>query len=251
MRESLGEYETILGLLKVRRCYPRMLYCKVDVVSQTYDAYISGSFPLYLAMREGSWQPGDIDVYISYHAYDAFVAAFVEKMNATKVELKGRASAEGKLEVSYGVAIDYVQKYRTAHANFDLIRSVDKALLPITKFHSTVVTNVLTYDHLLVVFPQLTLNKMGIKGDGLETERVEVALKKYEQRGFTFKTKNLYGPVANYSGGLRIAFDGTTRTMVEGDGLYEDFGYEAAAMRWCRTITHWKDWISWMRAHSE
>ena len=89
-----------------RRAYVS-LTCYLQSCCGFGDLY-SWSLPLYLVLRESSWRPGDIDIYTLHDTYNDLVTAFKDRMNATKINLKGHASAVDRLGVSYGVAIDSV-----------------------------------------------------------------------------------------------------------------------------------------------
>lgn len=178
---------------------------------QDHRAVISGSFPLYLALRNPPWTPGDIDVYIGADDYDTCVAAFINVLGAVEIERETRNIAEvtlnavaapssvydfEQMEPSFSEGVDYVRRFRTTSSTFDLIKSVGDAIWPIASFHSTVVMNLLTSDVLIIGAPAYTLYECGLQSYGIPNPKTMQALQKYEGRGFciTYLTTFLKGP---------------------------------------------------------
>ena len=168
-------------------------------------------------MREGSWQPGDIDVYTTETAFDAFVSVFQEKMHAEEVKIE-KAREHDTLSYTFGIVS--IRRFRSATTTYDIINTECDLHYTLAGFHSTVVMNVLTHDHIYISHPRRTLKKTGIRTNNPWTQRMADVMAKYAGRGFTI-TPLAYGETIGLPiGELRIGLDGTMREAVPEDSIY-------------------------------
>lgn len=170
---------------------------------------MSGSLVLYLAIRQGTWQPNDVDVYVNHDSYSAFIEDFVSTMNAVEIPAQEKQRADDE-DTLYSPAIQNIRHFKTEWATYDIIQSITVASLPLQCFHSTVVVNALTHDCLFVSSPLYTLNMCGIRGcvrrQDAPTRR---AYEKYESRGFQYVTRLPEASRAKAGGPMFIPLDRT------------------------------------------
>lgn len=141
---------------------------------------------LYLAMRQGAWQPNDIDVYVGEAGYGAFCEEFVLTMNAEEAPIDGQVSSP-IVEPSYSPGIKHVRKFNTVFATYDVIQSTGDAWLPLMLFHSTFLVNALTHNCLVIACPPYTLNMCGMhQYERQACIRTQKAFSKYIGRGFSY-----------------------------------------------------------------
>lgn len=84
---------------------------------------------LYLAIRQGTWQPNDIDVYVGEVAYGAFCEEFALTMNAEEAPVDGQPSSP-LAESSYSPGIKHVRKFSTVRATYDIIQHRRRVAAP-------------------------------------------------------------------------------------------------------------------------
>ncbi len=183
---------------------------RLDEILRATGAIISGSVALHFFLDDEDWEPGDMDIYVADHHYDAFIelamgqdglgfqpqprypstADSTEEPSTPEVPF-----APEELWIPSGVGmrgIKQVERFRTPTGRLvDVVRSpTGSPLSPLRAFWSTLVVNFLTPDGCGCGFPSGTLRKRGFVKSGFLTVRDQVAIDKYRNRGFV----TLYDP---------------------------------------------------------
>ena len=151
---------------------------------------LSGSLALLFMLWTESWEPGDLDVYISAPAYGDFIATF-ESTFPVVGSTRRLQRKEGKYDSS---KILTIKQYTTQHGKkIDVIQSVDpNPAVPLTHFWTSLVVNFITPQGAVCAYPRSTLRRRGLVLDRPVPTRTVAARAKYEARGMSFE------PVAHW-----------------------------------------------------
>lgn len=139
------------------------------IIMEITGAIIGGSTVLSI-IRMDNWVPHDLDIIITaefYHLLDAF--------------LTGKGYTMVNLPPFYVFA---VYRYISPRGQVDVTVTRFSPLNVILNYHSTIIMNYLTFNHLHIVLPEATLLGVNILvGDANDARIVEV-IEKYENRGY-------------------------------------------------------------------
>ena len=149
-----------------------------------HGAVISGSLALYYFIPCSTWQPNDMDVYVSYDEFPAFLHVLE---NDPALQFRPLLST-GDWAPSSSLSLDIaeVRKMSTPSARVvDVIRSRRSTpVSPLVQFWTSLLANFVTPDACVASFPRMVFNGKGyIKEFGM-TSRDEAAMRKYTAREF-------------------------------------------------------------------
>ena len=158
-------------------------------------AVISGSSTLVILLGRSSWIPNDLDIVMS-ESYERALHTFLVKEQYSIADAPSPTESnpgEELPEETYPDIFEYV-KYRNGAKVIDICVCKNKANLSILDFilwyHSTVVMNFISWDQICCMFPRATFNNVTYCNKfTFDPHRFQVALAKYEERGFSAATR--------------------------------------------------------------
>lgn len=162
---------------------------RLDGILRATGAIISGSVALHFLLDDQDWHPRDLDIYVADHQYDDFVelATHQNGLRFVPEPYTPLFAENAGVPSGYGIlGIKEVRRFRTPTRRLvDVVRSpTQNPVTPLHAFWSTVVMNFLTPDGCGCAYPAGTLRRQGFLKSGLLTPRDELALNKYNARGF-------------------------------------------------------------------
>ena len=149
-----------------------------------HGAVISGSLALYYFVGCNDWYPNDMDVYVSYDEFPAFIRAV--ETDPSILFVASPSTPDSKLTTSNSLDIAEVRKYITpTKRSVDVIRSRRPTpLSPLVSFWTSLLVNFLTPDCVVSAFPRMVFNGRGyVKEFGMNA-RDTAAMRKYSGRMF-------------------------------------------------------------------
>ena len=149
-----------------------------------HGAVISGSLALYFFVHGDGWYPNDMDIYVSYEEYPAFLRT-MESHPSIRFVASPRTPASS-IRSSDSLDIAEVRKYTTpTNRSVDVIRSRRaNPVSPLVSFWTSLLVNFIASDCFASAFPRMVFNGKGyIKEVGMNA-RDEAALRKYTSRRF-------------------------------------------------------------------
>lgn len=151
---------------------------------RNHGAVVSGSLALYYFVRCDSWYPNDMDIYVSYDEFPAFLQT-VESDPSIRFVPSTQPPASS-LTTSESLDIVEVRKYITpSNRSVDVIRSRRaNPVYPLVGFWTSLLVNFVTPDYFASAFPRMVFNGKGyVKEFGMNI-RDEIAMRKYTSRRF-------------------------------------------------------------------
>ena len=149
-----------------------------------HGAVISGSMALYYFIPCHSWSPNDMDIYVSYDDFPAFVHALE---NDPALQFRSLSPVGGYvLPTSISSDVAEIRKLSTPSERMvDVIRSRRSTpVSPLIQFWTSMLVNFVTPDACVSTFPRMVFNGRGYIREFGMTGRDQVALRKYTGREF-------------------------------------------------------------------
>ena len=163
---------------------------------ETHGGIISGSVALlFLLSTTSSWQPNDMDIYISQERYEPFLS----RLEATCQVTYQPRERTGPKEDYPDVFISNVRQYSTPTGlRLDVIQSATTSpVTPLPNFWTSLVVNFLTPNAAVCGYPRDTLSHRGLVREGWMSISSMHAWDKYNARGFTFAVVSEWGTRAH------------------------------------------------------
>ncbi|PPQ74218.1 hypothetical protein CVT24_001132 [Panaeolus cyanescens] len=183
---------------------------KADVIFlflHRFGAKLSGSVLIRLIHPDDKFEPDDLDFYIEAAVENEAIDFLIKHgyiWSKPQFDINRSTSSQSQTNYSYPHSSSYTRLYRLclpqSHGgkSINLIVSKGKSILPILCFHSTQVMNYLSHHGLVILYPDTTLNHIGISNTpGNISDMAPLAqagIRKYEQRGWTFKYSRQLAP---------------------------------------------------------
>ena len=149
-----------------------------------HGAVISGSMALYYFVPCSAWSPNDLDVYVSYDEFPAFIHTLENDpmLQFRPVSPGGRWA----VPLSFSLDIAEVKQLSTpCHRVVDVIRSRRSTpVSPLVRFWTSMLVNFLTPDACVATFPRMVFNGRGYVREFGLSARDEAAMRKYMARDF-------------------------------------------------------------------
>ncbi|EJD33842.1 hypothetical protein AURDEDRAFT_177087 [Auricularia subglabra TFB-10046 SS5] len=161
----------------------------------TTNAVVSGSWLLAFLLSPESWQPKDLDVFVPRGPPGQVIEHYLQLMGYVCTRSFDGISAMYIGDENAMQRVSYVNTWTNdaLGVSVDIAISVtDFAVDVIRGFHSTIVMNMLSASHIIIMFPDLTLRNVGYAVPSM-TPAVRA---KYTDRGFDLVSSNdhLDGP---------------------------------------------------------
>ncbi|KAG6836254.1 hypothetical protein H0H93_009778 [Arthromyces matolae] len=150
----------------------------------TFGGVISGSAALWV-INPWTFNPGDLDIYMSWHTCDGFVQTLIDHYGMTIVPTPPTQKYDeppGQISTIYSL--------RHGSHKIEIMESRNSSLMPIFSFHSTVVMNCVTSTSIFCAFPYLTSSYRNLASYAFHPivektiSRRQTQLTKYEARGY-------------------------------------------------------------------
>ena len=149
-----------------------------------HGAVISGSMALYYFIPCSTWYPNDMDIYVSYDEFPAFVNALE---NDPVLQFRPVSpTGGGTVPPSFSLDIAEIRKLSTpSHRIVDVIRSRRSTpVSPLVQFWTSMLVNFLTPDACVATFPRMLFKGRGyVKEFGMSVRDTD-AMNKYTARDF-------------------------------------------------------------------
>ena len=149
-----------------------------------HGAVLSGSVALYYFIPCDNWFPNDLDVYVSYDEFPAFVRTLQDD---PALQFKMLPTLEGvQLSTSLSLDVAEIKKLSTpSHRVVDIIRSRRSTpVSPLIQFWTSMLVNFVTPDVCVAAFPRMVFNGRGFVKEFGMSSRNEAAMRKYTSRDF-------------------------------------------------------------------
>ena len=159
----------------------------VDAFSEAlrrHGAVISGSTALYYFLPCDSWRPNDMDLYVSYDEFPAFLRVLEDD---PALQFRPLPLATGcDVPTSLSLDIAEIRKMSTPSQQVvDVIRSRRSTpVSPLVQFWTSLLVNFVTPDACVAAFPRMVFNGRGYVREFGMTSRDEAAMLKYAARDF-------------------------------------------------------------------
>jgi len=178
---------------------------------------ISGSTALALTTQNNDFFPNDIDLYVLPPGFPA-VLQYVED-HGYKIEPSSRATANYYHQNIIIVKLTHPVSHKTVNVMSNLDSHVVKC---ITRFHSTVVMNYVSWFGLVVLYPEWTLQKRGLLLANTSTSNDIIT--KYVNRGYSLH-RNIFdiGAPNQHRCGIDPYCPSTTRSLHDSHCFIELF----------------------------
>ncbi len=207
---------------------------------RSHNVVISGSQALQFFLGATEWKPTDIDFYIPDTQFESFLQHLIHAHSAS-------------VTLAYNPhyrtcgGIKRVMRLSTPYGSIDCVRSQSNcALVPITRFWTTVLMNWVGPDSCGCAYPSLTKQRRGLiaaRGFGPSEEQ---ALQKYLSRNFAFASSaNTWLPVCTSDPCMRDRFLCMSQPRFFGDSgslvaHYDPFDVPRSAVPFCGANVVWR-----------
>ena len=149
-----------------------------------HGAVISGSAALYYFVPCNTWRPNDMDLYVSYDQFPAFVNALENDPALQFQPLPPAAGYTPPTSISLDIA--EIKKMTTPSQRVvDVIRSRRSTpISPLVQFWTSLLVNFITPDACVSTFPRMVFKGRGYVKEFGMTNRDQEAMRKYMARDF-------------------------------------------------------------------
>lgn len=159
----------------------------LDELLRRHGAIISGSVALQFFLYHETWEPADMDIYVSTHKFKDFIDDAIST-DGLNFKPDGSLIPSGVSAQPRRWPIREIRRFVTqTNRRVDVVRSTTgTAVTPLNGFWSTLMQNFITPDGAACGYPDATLERRGvISQDHYQTDSIRSAIIKYEARGYT------------------------------------------------------------------
>ncbi|KAJ7171857.1 hypothetical protein C8R43DRAFT_1120229 [Mycena crocata] len=180
---------------------------------------ISGSVPVAV-LKNMSFTPNDVDIYVPESQEGAMDAVVRDELDFKQVQV-----LNGSYPEQAGIRKILWYTKGTFKINI-IVAAGENAAMPIFKFYATIVMNILHFNGLLVIYPDLSTKSIGLVKSAcvmnpLTFYKTMGCINRYRGRGITFETKlNNIPAHTGHDCGVDPNCPATVRTLHDGQGQF-------------------------------
>ncbi|KAI0750151.1 hypothetical protein C8Q80DRAFT_1078057, partial [Daedaleopsis nitida] len=130
-------------------------------IVRRYGAVISGSVALHFFLPSDSWTPGDLDIYVPDHTFEAFCREIMDDQHVRFVQ-DTREPRRGLPSTATAIGlVKEVRRFKTpTQQSVDVVRSsCNSPLRPLHGFWTTLLKNFICPDGAACAYPHPTLRR--------------------------------------------------------------------------------------------